>query len=162
MLFEFDNYWVELHKNNFHWRISMSVNIFPLVVFDFVASRIRTLSNSLCICWSLYVEMTPLCRHRVVLTFDTPLQLRWSLKGFACEKSDSEVINFRRVRRLWYLSMMQSFARVLYVFGGIIFGTALESSSVRQAWRSGSKSLSSQRSEGTKTLLKLHTQSEFQ
>ena len=37
------NYWVLLHKFNFHWRISMSVNIFPLVVFDFGASRISIL-----------------------------------------------------------------------------------------------------------------------
>ena len=28
-------YWVKLHEINFHWRISISVNIFPLEVFDF-------------------------------------------------------------------------------------------------------------------------------
>ena len=35
----FNNYWILLHKINFHWRISMSVNIFPLEVFDFGVSR---------------------------------------------------------------------------------------------------------------------------
>ena len=35
MLFEFNIYWVKLHKINFHWRITMSVNIFPLEVFVF-------------------------------------------------------------------------------------------------------------------------------
>ena len=34
----FNNYWILLHKINFHWRISMSVNIFPLEVFDFGVS----------------------------------------------------------------------------------------------------------------------------
>ena len=35
----FNNYWILLHKINFHWKISMSVNIFPLEVFDFGVSR---------------------------------------------------------------------------------------------------------------------------
>ncbi len=40
----FNNYWVLLHKINFHWRISMSVNTFPLQVFDFGVSLSAILS----------------------------------------------------------------------------------------------------------------------
>ena len=35
---EFNNYWILLYKLNFHWKISMSVNIFPLEVFEFGVS----------------------------------------------------------------------------------------------------------------------------
>ena len=35
----FNNYWILLHKINFHWRISMPKNIFPLEVFDFGVYR---------------------------------------------------------------------------------------------------------------------------
>ena len=35
----FNNYRILVHEINFHWRISMSVNIFPLEVFDFGVSR---------------------------------------------------------------------------------------------------------------------------
>ena len=34
----FNNYWILLHEINFHWRISMSVNTFPLQVFGFGVS----------------------------------------------------------------------------------------------------------------------------
>ena len=42
----FNNYWILLHKINFHWRISMSVDIFPLEVFDFGASRYCMILNN--------------------------------------------------------------------------------------------------------------------
>ena len=43
----FNNYWILLHEINFHWRISMSVNTFPLEVFDFgvLLSAILTMSK---------------------------------------------------------------------------------------------------------------------
>ena len=56
----FNNYWILLHKINFHWKISMSVNIFPLEVFDFGVSRysitfmllsIYSLTNLLVLLW---------------------------------------------------------------------------------------------------------------
>ena len=46
MLFEFNKFWAKLHRINFHWKISMSENIFPLEVFDFcvlLSSIMRTL-----------------------------------------------------------------------------------------------------------------------
>ena len=39
MFLGFNNYRVLLHKINFHWRISMPKNIFPLEVFDFGVYR---------------------------------------------------------------------------------------------------------------------------
>ena len=43
----FNNYWILLHKINFHWRISMSVNIFPLEVFDFCV-LLSSITNMVC------------------------------------------------------------------------------------------------------------------
>ena len=42
----FNNYWILLHEINFHWRISMSVNTFPLQVFDFGVSLSAIVLNT--------------------------------------------------------------------------------------------------------------------
>ena len=52
----FNNYWILLHKINFHWRISMSVDIFPLEVFDFGAFRYCIMRNSVFIFFFFYEQ----------------------------------------------------------------------------------------------------------
>ena len=44
----FNNYWILLHEINFHWRISMSVNTFPLQVFGFGVSLSAIIKIVLC------------------------------------------------------------------------------------------------------------------
>ena len=62
----FNNYWVKLHKINFHWRILMSVNIFSLEVFDFGVSRysiVRIDYSSYY--FKLFMNLNPICVLKV-------------------------------------------------------------------------------------------------